>query len=157
MYFGKYIGRALSLAWVAVMATACGGGGGGTSAVQQPDEDNVLRVTVDSGPNGNAVNALYATVTICEPGSATNCQTIDHVLVDTGSTGLRLVSGVIASGLNLIRTTTGSGSTLLNCAQFLDNSFAWGPVVTVDMRLGGKNAANIPIQVIGDPAFRHPV
>lgn len=154
MYFSKYIRRALSLVWVAMMVVACGGGGGGgTATVKAPDKDNVLNVTVDSGPNGNAVNALYATVTICQPGSATNCQAIDHVLVDTGSTGLRLLSGVIASSLNLTRTTTSSGGTLLNCTQFLDNSFAWGPVVTVDMQLGGKKASNVPIQVIGDPAF----
>jgi len=156
MYFSKHIRRALSLALVAMMVVACGGGGGsGASTSTPPTAENVLSVTVDSGPNGNAVNTLYAAVTICQPGSTTNCQTIDHVLVDTGSTGLRLLSGVIASGLNLSRTTSSSGGTLLNCAHFLDSSFAWGPVVTVDMLLGGKKAAAVPIQLIADPASNH--
>lgn len=153
MYFSKRIRRLLWVGCVAVMAVACGGGGGGAPAAKQPEKDNVLSVTVDSGPNGNAVNALYATVTICQPGNATQCQAIDHVLVDTGSTGLRLLSSVMSPGLNLTRTTGSGGGTLLNCTQFLDNSFAWGPIVTVDMLLGGKKASNVPIQVIGDPAF----
>ena len=156
MYCSKRIRRALALAWLTVVVAACGGGGGGAAPTsKQPTADNVLSVTVESGPNGNAVNTLYAAVTICQPGSTTNCQTIDHVLVDTGSTGLRLLSSVVAPGLNLSRTTTSSGGTLLNCAQFLDNSFAWGPVVTVDMALGGKKAAAVPIQLIADPVSNH--
>ena len=44
--------------------------------------------------NEAAVNILYVNVTICAPGSTTNCQTIDHVQVDTGSQGLRILSSV---------------------------------------------------------------
>jgi hypothetical protein len=44
---------------------------------------------------------VFTTVTICAPGSTTNCQTIDHVQVDTGSVGLRIISSVLASGLAL--------------------------------------------------------
>jgi predicted aspartyl protease len=118
-------------------------------------ESNVLAVAVDAGPanTGYNVNRLYATVKVCMPGS-TECRTIDHVLVDTGSTGLRLLSSAISPALNLNRVTTGViGLPLLNCAQFVDNSFAWGPVATADIVLGGKTAASVPIQIIGDPAF----
>ena len=140
---------------------ACGGGGDASSdgggivaaPVPGPVGANVLRVSVDSGPTGNSVNRLYASVTICQPGSSTLCQTIDRVLVDTGSTGLRLLSSVMAPGLNLNRLTGNSGLPLLNCAQFVDNTFAWGPVAVADILLGGKRAASVPIQVIADPAF----
>jgi hypothetical protein len=113
---------------------------------------NVLALTVDSGPSGSGynVNRLYATVTICEPGSSTRCQTIEHVLVDTGSTGLRLLSSVLTPGLNLSRLTGTGGFTLLNCAQFVDNSYAWGSVVRADIGLGGKTAASVPMQLIAD-------
>lgn len=142
---------------LALLLTGCGGGGGGGggSSATASTQGNVLSVTVDSGLVGNAVNSLYATVTVCQPGSTGHCQTIDHILVDTGSTGLRLMSGVMAPGLNLSRTNAASGFPLLNCAQFLDNSFAWGPVVNADVVLGGKTAASVPIQVIADPAFNH--
>jgi hypothetical protein len=32
---------------------------------------------------------------VCVPGSTSDCQTIDHVLVDTGSTGLHLIGSVL--------------------------------------------------------------
>ena len=177
MYFNKFGGRNLLWATAALavaMLTACGGGdsgsggtggngggggggaGGGIVTAPAPNPSaaaNVLAVGVDTGPAGNSVNRLYTSVTICQPGSSTVCQTIDRVLVDTGSTGLRLLSSVMASGLNLARLTGNSGLPLLNCAQFVDNSYAWGPVAVADILLSGKRASSVPIQVIAEPAF----
>jgi len=151
-----------------VLLTACGGGGGtpltdspeapGLNHLPpQPANNNVLDIVVDSGPanTGYNVNRLYTTVTVCFPGSTTQCQTIDHVLVDTGSVGLRLLASVLAPGLNLSRITSNNGYPLLGCMQFIDMSFAWGPIATADIALGGKTATNTPIQIIGDPAFSH--
>lgn len=164
MYFNNILVRAAALALAALLLTACGGGGG-SGPVQSapslnglptpPAVSNLLSVTVDTGPSGTGynVNRLYATVSICAPGSTTRCQTIDHVLVDTGSTGLRLLSSVIASDLNLSRLTGSTGFPLLSCVQFVDNTHAWGPVVTADVVLSGKTAGSVPIQIIADPAF----
>lgn len=141
---------------VVSLVSGCGGGGGSTSVTPSlPLESNVLAVTVDAGPanTGYNVNRLYATVKVCLPGS-TDCRTIDHVLVDTGSTGLRLLSSAISPALNLNQVSAGAaGLPLLNCAQFVDNSFAWGPVARADIVLAGKTAANVPIQIMGAPAF----
>ena len=161
MYFRNLLSRTAALVLWATLVTACGGGGGGggpaPAAIVAPLQNNVLAITVDSGPTGTGynVNRLYTTVTVCKPGS-TQCQTIDHVLVDTGSTGLRLLASVMAPGFNLTPLAASSGSTLLNCVQFVDNSFAWGPVVTADIVLGSKTAASVSIQVIADPAFGSP-
>ncbi len=173
MYFNKLLNRAFALACVAIFVAACGGGGGSTiapfsapgtpilnSLPAPPAVANELRVYVDAGPEltDYQVNRLYTDVTICypgksSPGSPTQCQTIDHVLVDTGSTGLRLLSSVMAPALSLNRLPASSGLPLLNCVQFVDNNSAWGPVVRADIVMGGKIAANVPVQVIGDPAF----
>src|SRR5659263_155369 len=171
MYFSKLLCRAALIALVVTGVTACGGGGGGSAPALTsvpgtptlnslpipPPVSNALSVTVDAGPAGTGynVNRLYTDVTICHPGSTTQCQTIDHVLVDTGSTGLRLLSSAMAPALNLNRLT-GGALPLLNCAQFVDNRFAWGPVATADVVLGGKTAASVPIQIIADPAFDNP-
>ncbi len=157
MYCNKFLRCACTLALLASLLTACGGGGGSTP-VPTPTLPNVLNVIVDAGPTGSGynVNRLYATVRICQPGSTTQCGTIDHVLVDTGSSGLRLLSSAISAitpALSLNRVNGGTGLPLLNCVQFVDNTFAWGPVVTADIVLSGKRAASVPIQVIGDPAF----
>ncbi|MDO8251192.1 MAG: DUF3443 domain-containing protein [Rhodoferax sp.] len=164
--------RAAALALVMILVTACGGGGGGSAPAltglpgtptlnippSLPAVPNALTVTVDAGPAdiGYNVNRLYTDVTICLPGSRTQCQTINHVLVDTGSTGLRLLSGVMAPDLKLNRQTVNSGLPLLNCAQFVDNTFAWGPVATADILLSGKTAVSVPIQIIADPAYNNP-
>ena len=173
MYFSNIFSRVPALALAAILLTACGGGGGsgpaqsclpGTPTLNglpsPPDTGNALAVTVDSGPpcTGYNVNRLYTDVTICSPGMSspggpTRCQTIKHVLVDTGSTGLRLLSSAMAPDLNLSRLTGGGRSPLLNCVQFVDLTYAWGPVATADIVLGGKTATNVPIQVIADPDF----
>jgi hypothetical protein len=152
-YSNNFMIRTVAAVLLLSLLGACGGGGGAASSSSPAAASNVIPVTVDLGPSGNDVNQLFATVTVCQPGSASQCQTIDHVMVDTGSTGLRVFSAAIAPALNLPRMTGSSGLPLLNCAQFVDNSYAWGPVAVADVVLGGKTAASIPIQVISDPAY----
>lgn len=175
MYCNKFLNRVLSLALVATLLTACGGGGGGSTpapisvpgtptlnslpTIAPGVRSNELRIYVDAGPDDTVynVNRLYTDVTVCHPGmsspgSPTQCQTINHVLVDTGSFGLRLLSSAMAPDLKLDREQV-TGGPLLNCAKFVDDSFAWGPVAKADVVLGGKTAASVPIQVIADPSF----
>ena len=153
MYCHKLVASIFSVL-AALLISACGGGGGGSAAPAAPLANNVLPVVVDGGPanSGYNVNRLYASVKICEPGTAI-CQTIDHVLVDTGSTGLRLLASAISPTLRLTPVAAESGLPLLNCVKFVDNSFAWGPVVTADVALGGLLAARVPMQVVADPTF----
>ncbi len=92
--------------------------------------NNVLPVVVDAGPTGNYVNGLFATVTVCTPGTST-CQTIDHVLVDTGSNGLRLLAQGAAGGkfdpTGYPQVTDASQNPTAECHQFVDG-FTWGSV-----------------------------
>ena len=129
-----------------LLATGCGGGGDASPSGGQ----NVQAITVDFGPTGN-INLLFATVTICAPGTS-NCQSIDHVLVDTGSTGLRILSGALSSSLSLRQQTNVNGDPFVECGQFA-SGYTWGPVKVADVRMAGEQAGSIPIQVIGDPAF----
>jgi len=133
---------------ILLLTTGCGGGGssGGT-----PTAINVQAITVDPGPTSN-VNLLFTTVTICTPGSTSNCQTIDHVLVDTGSVGLRIISSLLSPALSLRQQTDASGNPVVECGQFADG-FTWGPVKMADVKIAGEHAGSVPIQVIGDPAF----
>lgn len=113
--------------------------------------NNVAAVVVDSGPAGiQSVNVLYTTVKICKPGTTT-CQTIDHVEVDTGSTGLRILSSVLDPTLGLSPQTASDGNALVECYQYADG-FNWGPVVTADVQIGGEKAPSVPLQVAGGAA-----
>lgn len=151
----------LSLAILGLVA--CGGGGGGgagntKTVTVSPPETNTMPIVVDAGPSVNGqqlgvVNLPYVSVTICTPGTS-QCQTIDHVLVDTGSTGLRIMASVLSPSLSLPSATEGSNA-VLECVQFV-SGYSWGPVKFADATLGGQQIASLPIQVIGDSIFPVP-
>ena len=129
----------------AATVTVNPGGGGGSN--------NVAQLIVDSGPqNIGTVNEAFVTVTICVPGTNT-CQNIDHVQVDTGSEGLRLLSSASdptgGVNLNLPAETDGSGKPLAECLVFADG-YIWGNVVTADVTFPGTNetSAATPIHII---------
>ncbi len=132
-----------------------GGGGGGT-----PTGNNVQPISVNLGPLNDYANGVFTSVTICAPGTS-NCQTINDVLVDTGSYGLRVLatSNDPQGGLSLsLPAVSTAGNPLGECIKFADGSFTWGPVRTADVKMGGTNnagetASSIPINVIGDASF----
>jgi hypothetical protein len=148
--------RALGAAALLLTLTAagCGGGGGGGSlpeATASPllTGPNVQALVVDAGPAGATSrmgNILYTSVTVCEPGGG-NCKTVDHILVDTGSSGLRVLASELAT-LTLAPVTVNAGQPLLNCVQFLDGSYMWGAVATAEIHLSAEVAANLPIQLV---------
>ena len=164
--------KALGIVWrtrllVALFAAAqlagCGGGGSSDPApaptpspvpapapgpAPAPLAANAVQVTVDRGADGTAFNSPFVSVTVCVPGTTT-CQTIDHVLVDTGSYGLRLTASVLDPALVLPRVSTTTGAPVGECAHFVDG-FAWGSVRRADVKLASEVASSIPVQVVGD-------
>src|SRR6185312_12947874 len=126
------------------------GGGGGTPT-------NTITMTVDSGPDPSVsydVDTPFITVTVCAPGSTTNCQVINHIEVDSGSYGLRILSSVLNPSLAsaLQQQTAAGGNSVVECTEFADG-FTWGPVKVADVQIGGESASNVPMQIMGDPAY----
>jgi hypothetical protein len=133
------------------LLTACSGSGGSTPAgvpVPPPAGQNVQPIAVNGGPLGNYTNGAFVSVNVCVPGTST-CQTIDDVLVDTGSFGLRILASQLTIALTPL--TDSSGDQLNDCVQFLDNSFLWGTVDAADVKMAGEVASNTSIQVIANP------
>jgi hypothetical protein len=137
---------------------SCGGGGGGLSSAPggTATATNEVAVIVDSGPDpaqNPTENTLYTTVTICVPGSTTECQTIHHIQVDTGSVGLRILGTVSTVSLPVAQAT--DGNSLMECTQFVDG-YSWGPIASADIQVAGEKASSVPVQVIGGSAFPVP-
>jgi len=108
---------------------------------------NATPITVDAGPQPQsftAVNEAFTSVTVCVPNTNT-CQTIDHVLVDTGTSGLRLLSSVLT--VPLPQQNDSSGNPLDECMLFLDG-YGWGPVALADISIAGEKASSAPVQVM---------
>jgi hypothetical protein len=146
------------LVTVNLVGVTVGGSLSAANSTCQTPARNQLPLIVDAGPAavtsaGNAeVNIPYVSVTVCQPGT-TICQPIDHILVDTGSTGLRIIASVLNPALtSLPPVTDGSGNGLAECVVFASN-VSWGAVRTADVQLGGETARAIPIHVIGDTSL----
>ena len=114
-----------------------------------PTAQNVQPITVDAGPQGGDSNIGFISVTICVPGTST-CQTIDHIDVDTGSSGLRIISSVLSPSMVLKQQTSEYGGTVAECTQFEDG-YTWGSVRLGDLTIAGETVKSLPIQLIGDP------
>lgn len=115
------------------------------SVVASPAAANVLPIAVNAGPTNNSLNQAFATVTVCVPGTS-NCQTIGGILIDTGSTGLRILASALT--IPLPQLNGSSGSPIVECLPFLDG-FTWGPVQTADIKLAGEQASAAAVQVVG--------
>ena len=162
---------------IAMLAvTSCSGGGQSSSSVPvvpvtivvpppaatatlTAPTANVATLTLDAGPSAlasdpgpsSAFNIPYVTVTLCAPGSTSNCQTIDHVLLDTGSIGLRILRPVLNAGLASALPTEmdASNNPVGECYQYV-NSFAFGSVRFADFSIVGEKVSNMPLQLVGD-------
>ncbi len=130
--------------WVPLLAAACGGGS--SSRALAPAGPNVVPISVDGA--GCLANAYFnepcASVQLCVPGTST-CQTISGLLLDTGSSGLRVFSQALTLQLPAV---TAGGNPVGECVGYLDGSSQWGPVVQADVVLGGEPAVKVPIQVV---------
>lgn len=130
------------------LSIACGGGSRSSSSSSSPS--NTQAITVNAGPDGNYANGLFTNVTVCAPGTS-NCQTINGVLVDTGSYGLRVLSSALGTLASSLPQQMSGSNPVLECAQFV-SSVTWGPVKTADIQMAGEKASSVPIQVI-DPSI----
>ena len=162
--------RLVGLIFAFALVSCGGGGGNGGSTPSQiapttamtpavPATPNTTTITLDAGPaalaNGtsgySAFNEPYVTITLCAPGSTSNCQTIDHIIVDTGSVGLRIIQSIIAPDLQAALPTETDlvGNPVGECYQYV-NSFAFGSVRQADFAIAGEKVSSMPFQVIAD-------
>jgi len=141
----RFLAAILSAALLSC-ALGCGGSSKSSShsSVIATSGSNVAPITVGSGPTGNYADGAFATVTVCAPGTST-CATIDGVLVDTGSTGLRILSSLLPAGLT---QQTSGGNPVLECFPFV-SGYTWGPIETADIEISGEKASSAFIQAIG--------
>jgi hypothetical protein len=122
---------------------------GSTSIMPSPVDDNVLAITVNGSLCSSSTSASYPNkpcviITVCTPRTST-CQFIDDILLDTGSSGLRIFKQAV--NVPLTQVNSGIGS-LAECIQYADGSSAWGPVERASVILGNERAVEVPIQVI---------
>jgi Protein of unknown function (DUF3443) len=149
--------RGIVFPFLAVILVACSGGSTSSSSSSDSDQSslpsinlaaNSISVNVGAGTAKN-INTPYVSVTICQPGTNI-CKTVDNILLDTGSTGLRVLASTITS-LQLSPVVVNNAS-ILECASFISGT-AWGPVKLADVKMSAEVASSIPIQILADPSY----
>jgi hypothetical protein len=147
------------LAAFGLVAAGCGGSGTNYSTVQNftatsyanygSTTSNSMTVTVNGSTCGNSpyqyINEPCVSVTVCSINDPTDCQTIDNILLDTGSFGLRVFQSVLT-----VQTApvSAGGENLAECVTYGDGSSDWGPVAYAYVKLGGETEVAAPIQII---------
>lgn len=143
----------------ATLITACNSGGSSSpsscnygTAPAAPTDSNQVQIMAGCGLNNVGNNVPYVSVTICQDSSGANCQTINNVLLDTGSIGLKINQSVLnsklLSGLTSINDTT-TNLPLSSCNLY-GGGYLFTNAYTATVKLGGMTSNNMPIQVIND-------
>jgi hypothetical protein len=122
---------------------------------------NVVAITVVnavSGVNNLSFNNVLTSVTVCVP-STTTCATINNILVDTGSNGLRLFKSQLPAALVCASNGTGlcpmadpanpTTNAIAECLPFADG-YTWGPVAIAEVQISSETATSVPVQIIDD-------
>jgi hypothetical protein len=145
-------------------STTSGGGGGGGGGMAVAGPPNVESLVIDGGPAAlttPTVNTAFVSVKVCAPGTTT-CQTIDHIEIDTGSVGLRILADAPLN-ITLPALKDASGNQIAECLEFADG-YSWGSLATADITLpvSGETASGIIVHIIsgtgpaGDPSKASP-
>jgi len=159
MNFDNLLTRVLTLALLGMLLIGCpGGGGGGDDADDDtPDDtpvtaDNELPIKIDE-----QVNIPYVSVKVCVPGDPENCKTIDNILLDTGSSGLRIMKSALSSVFTqkLTPHENDTGDQLAQCMQFADG-YSWGPLYKADVSFAKETVNGLVFQVIDGASLNIP-
>jgi hypothetical protein len=137
-------------------AVGCGGASSKKTNTIVTTGSNVAPLVVNAGPAASSqfsyVNGAFTSVQVCVPSTST-CQTISGILVDTGSSGLRILSSALT--VSLPQQNGSGGSPVIECLPFI-SAYAWGPVQTADVQIASETASAVPIQVIGGTSVPAP-
>lgn len=96
------------------------------------------------------LNEPVVSVKICSPGTSI-CKIVGRILLDTGSSGLRIFASQIKD-ISLNQVLTSSGQEVAKCTNYADGTAQWGPIKSAKLVLGGETIENVNIQII-DAAY----
>lgn len=131
--------------------SGCGGGSSSTPAPEAVCTGGPPAGLASPGQNSQpvyestcpqTVNIPVVTLTICVPNTNT-CHNVPNILLDFGSTGLRLSHTLPIAGE--LPQETANGQPLSEC-YFFESGYNYGPVVTATVSLG-TTPVTVPVQI----------
>ena len=135
----------LLLMFLSVVIASCSSG----SSNNTSSTPNQVPISIGSGLNGDGINTMYISLTMCSNSSGTNCQTVDNIILDTGSFGVKINKSALPESfvLSLPRVTTNAGNEVYAC-----NTFGSGYVLADEhyaaLNLAGTMTNDVVVQII---------
>lgn len=135
-----------SLMALSGILVSCNSGSGSNSV---PNETMNVKVTPNSSGVCSNVNSPCVSVTVCSTGNL-NCTTVNNILLDTGSYGLRVFDSALGSStVNSLTPIRNGSNPIGECVTYGDGSQNWGGIYFANVKLSSDAiASNVPIQVI---------
>lgn len=146
----KHLLLVLAVAGVCALLSGCD-----NSPLSFRNDDNRLPITVGKGLDASPdalfdINIPTVSLVVCLPGNASLCRRIDHILLDTGSSGLRIFRNVLPFDPPPL---SWEGRSVYECLPF-GTANLWGQLGAIDVRLGREPfLRSLPVQIMG----RNPV
>lgn len=133
------------LAFLSGSIISCSNGSSGNVA----PIPNQVPISIGSGMNGDGINTMYISLTVCTNNSGTNCQTVDHIILDTGSFGVKINKSALPESfvLSLPRVTTNAGNEVYACNTF-GSGYVFADEHYAVLNLAGTMTSNVILQVI---------
>lgn len=133
----------------------------GPATITPVSGSNTAAITVDGK---TMINQPYVTITLCASNAqgSSQCATVDRMILDTGSSGVRVVASALSSAFAAqmpaqtgATDDPGGNAPIAQCATF-GSGFTWGSVKRAAVTIGGETSSVIPVQLIGDAKFAVP-
>lgn len=133
----------LGLLSIIIISCSSGSGGNATSTPNQ------VPISIGSGLNGDGINTMYISLTVCANNSGTNCQTVDNIILDTGSFGVKINKSALPESfvLSLPRVTTNAGNEVYACNTF-GSGYVFADEHYAVLNLAGTMTSNVILQAI---------
>lgn len=112
-------------------------------------EPNQTSLMVGCGAMGHGSNTPFISVTICSPGTQI-CQTIDHIILDTGSIGLKINQSVLNNQLKLPPVLQQITESHISTCAMYGSGYMFGSNNFADISIAKLTAPNMPIEIIND-------
>lgn len=127
-----------------VALTACNNGSS-SSATNAPS----VPISIGSGMNGYGINTMYVSITLCRDQSGTSCQTIDNIILDTGSFGLKINKSALPESFieTLPRVTTNDDQMVYACNTF-GSGYVFASEHYASLHLANDYTNNVVVQII---------
>lgn len=142
----KYVNQSsLLLMFLSVVIASCSSG----SSNNTSSTPNQVPISIGSGLNGDGINTMYISLTMCSNSSGTSCQTVDNIILDTGSFGVKINKSALPESFVLIlpRVTTNAGNEVYACNTF-GSGYVFADEHYAALNLAGTMTNDVVVQII---------